>query len=344
MTNQSNTDFLNWLKVLACFAVVMIHTVSPLNVYYKDTFSDTEAYICVVLRNLWQWCIPLFLMISGTLFLSVKNISLDRMLKKYVLRIVLALFLFGIPFAYMEHLFSSGYVFSPNDILLSAQDVFTGNSWVHLWYLYVIIGIYLITPMLKTYVTNADRKQVKYLLILLFAFTSALPLCSLFFGFTTAFHLPISSVYLFYFILGYYIFQYDVTIPLPVLLGMLFLYFALTFAAAALPGVFISGNNGMMLAWEYNSPIVAMCAFSLFCLFRQYAKSNQWINRFVPLTFGIYLIHKLFTNVIYRFFDSVPDKFPLPVIIAGVFVFSLVAAALCTILLRKLAFVKKHIL
>ena len=35
----------------------------------------------------------------------------------------------------------------------------TGHSWAHMWYLYMLIGLYLITPVIKPFVVKASNKD-----------------------------------------------------------------------------------------------------------------------------------------------------------------------------------------
>jgi surface polysaccharide O-acyltransferase-like enzyme len=87
--------------VSACFAVIVFHVFHFITAFSMKNLSETEAHICVVLRNIWTWNVPMFMMVSGVLFLDPeKNISIKILLTKYVLRLLLALFVFGVPFAF----------------------------------------------------------------------------------------------------------------------------------------------------------------------------------------------------------------------------------------------------
>ena len=50
-----------------------------------------------------------------------------------------------------------------------------GPPWYHLWYLYMLIGLYLLTPIYRIFVKNAEEKDIRYLLILFFLFGLVLP-------------------------------------------------------------------------------------------------------------------------------------------------------------------------
>ncbi|MDR1955857.1 MAG: acyltransferase family protein, partial [Treponema sp.] len=142
---------------------MMIHVFSPINSYFSDYLTKSESYICVVLNNVWQWCVPIFVMITGVLLLNPeKNITVERILKKYVLRILLAIIIFGIPYCFMEIFFDSGLSFHINQISSALLNTIQGKSWDHMWYLYMIAGLYLCIPLIKIFVINASKNIVKY--------------------------------------------------------------------------------------------------------------------------------------------------------------------------------------
>ncbi len=141
---KTDTAYLNTLRVASTFAVIMIHVFSQVNMYFSESFTWAESWICIILRNLWQWCVPVFVMITGVLFLNPeKEITLDKLFKKYVLRIVLAIILFGIPYCFIEILFESGMSFHAGQIGTAVFHAIQGKSWDHMWYLYMIAGLYL---------------------------------------------------------------------------------------------------------------------------------------------------------------------------------------------------------
>jgi surface polysaccharide O-acyltransferase-like enzyme len=82
-----DTVYLNTLRVIAIFAVIMIHVFSPINRYFLNSLTKVESYACIVLTNLWQWCVPIFVMITGVLFHNPKKeITLKRIFQKYVFK------------------------------------------------------------------------------------------------------------------------------------------------------------------------------------------------------------------------------------------------------------------
>src|SRR5690606_6440431 len=136
---MKQVDYLNKLRVCATVGVIIIHIFSSISGYYGTVLFQSEYYSSTIFRNLWQWSVPTFVMISGAIFLdSHKDVTIKRLLSKYVPRIMLALFVFGVPYAFLEIFFNSGYKFHLNQVLTAFWNVFLGKTWDHMWYLYMI--------------------------------------------------------------------------------------------------------------------------------------------------------------------------------------------------------------
>ena len=103
---------------------------------------------------------PVFLVISGYLFLNpCREMGLGRMLTKYCRRIVLALILFGVPYGCLELLAAEGR-FRPGMPGEAFVKVLRGQSWSHMWYLYLILLLYAVTPLLKRVLKAVPRWAV----------------------------------------------------------------------------------------------------------------------------------------------------------------------------------------
>jgi surface polysaccharide O-acyltransferase-like enzyme len=319
--NQLNTQYLNGLRVLAITAVIMGHIFMTICSYFTAGLTDTEVYICVVVRNIWYWCIPVFVMISGVIFLNPqKEITIERLLKKYVTRLLLALLIFGVPYAFAGQFVSAQYHFGTRQISTAFLMVLRGTTDNHLWYLYFAIGLYLIIPVMREFANNAGRKTLEYALVLLFVYTSILPLLKNVFHFGIGFYIPINSVYVFYFLLGHYIHHYNVKINIRLLIAVIFFYLVYAALMPLKRDLILSTSSGRLISLEQDSPVIVLVSAALFCLFHQTNKTNKVINFLSPLCFGIYLIHPLFLFSLYLFLGFTPEKFPLVLFIVTAFV------------------------
>jgi surface polysaccharide O-acyltransferase-like enzyme len=341
----TNTKYLNTLRVFATFAVIMIHVFSPINGYFSVSLLKFESYFCIVLNNLWQWCVSIFVMITGVLFLNPeKNITTEKILKKYFLRIILAIIIFGIPYCFMEIFFDSGLSFSINQIGSAVLNTIQGKSWDHMWYLYMIAGLYLCILIIKIFIINSPKEIIQYTLVILFIFTSILPSLENLVPYKFGIYIPINSVYVFYLLLGYYIHYNRMTINNIILLVLLILYILFAILMP-LNEKFVSlVNGGHIILTGYNSPIVIMVTFSIFCIFHQRNKSYKMLENFTPFCFGIYLIHPLFINFLYKFIKLTPEKYPLIIVIVVTSIITIFLSVAFSYFAQKVKVLKKYIL
>jgi surface polysaccharide O-acyltransferase-like enzyme len=323
----------------------MIHVFSPLNSYFSNAFTKTESYICVVLNNLWQWCVPIFVMITGVLFLNPeKEITLEKILKKYVLRIVLAIVLFGIPYCFMEIIFEANMSFNIAQIGIAALNAIQGKSWDHMWYLYMVAGLYLCIPLIKIFVGNAPKSLVKYVLIVLFIFTSVIPSLESIVPYQFGIYIPVNSVYLFYLLLGYYIHYEKIKINIGILWTLLAAYMLFAILMP-LNEKFIDFSGGAhCILTGYNSPIVVMATFAVFGILYQKNKSNKMMETIAPMCFGIYLIHTLFINILYKFIKFTPENYPLIMVVVITTLSTIILSICFSCVARRIKIIKKYVL
>lgn len=74
---------------------------------------------------------------------------------------------------------------------LSLKAVLENQSFNHLWYLYTLIGIYLILPLLRCFVEKASESEIKLVIIALVVLDFLVPLVNSLTGLNTAFEIPL---------------------------------------------------------------------------------------------------------------------------------------------------------
>ncbi len=157
--------YLDVLRIVACFAVVCIHVISRAW-YTTNVNSEQWAYLNAFDSAL-RWCVPVFVMISGALFLrDGKSESFFTIMRKRVLKVFLAFCLASTLYAAWDVIL--GKVSGMQALLL---DIVSGRN--HLWFLYMLVGLYLVTPFCR--VIAADANLLKSFLLLSCIFSFALP-------------------------------------------------------------------------------------------------------------------------------------------------------------------------
>ena len=167
---------LDIIRIIAICAVVMIHA-SALCVT-QNSPSSLSFIIGNLFDSISRLGVPLFFMISGALMLNEsKKISFEKIIKRYVLNILLLLFFWSFLYAVLARLLIpllQGEEISISDFF---KSVISGHY--HLWFLFAIIGLYLVTPILRTFVKRENKKYVEWFIFLgvVFNFFSNLISC-----------------------------------------------------------------------------------------------------------------------------------------------------------------------
>ena len=193
------------MRIIATLAVVWLHTCSTLvenrnifNLSWQQIHFYNSAYHAM------NWAVPVFFMITGALLLNpLKEITIEKSVEKYAMRIFYPLFFWGIIYAFLKLLSNEkriGFYLIPKSI----EYVIEGKSFSHLWYLYVLVGIYLILPLIKSYINYCSKRDIKTLLFILFIMDFIFPFVTKVTSIDIAFKLSLTYPF-FYLILGYFI-------------------------------------------------------------------------------------------------------------------------------------------
>lgn len=207
--SQSRIFYLDLLRAVASFGILFLH-LAPLT-GHADAVSALPWQIVTVVKAFARWCVPVFLMISGALFLSPdRPFSVKRLYRKSIARILVSFFVWSAFYALVHCvLMGKGKWTFLNQLL---------RGHYHMWFLLAILGLYMLTPLLRR--MTASNEATRYFLVLglLFAFlipqaTGALSLFPLPHGdilqsarsFLSQAN-PLSGAYmLVYFVLGYFL-------------------------------------------------------------------------------------------------------------------------------------------
>lgn len=320
-------SYIEALRFIATCAVVLMHTSSAFYTSLPDTTPLTAFHLY---HYIGFFAVPVFVMISGALFLSPqRDTSYRNLFGKYVRRIALALLVFGLPMCLLESKFEHQTVFD------ACLNFLRGHSWTHMWYLYMIICLYLLTPVLKPFVLHQNSRTVGFGLFILFLLSSLLP-SLVNYGIEIDSWMIISTPFIFYYILGYYLAMMEkMGIGLLPLTILLLLFLGITLFRATLPDSIPS----------YNDITVVMGASALFLLLKRLAVNWSIANRLAPYCFAIYLIHPVFINIFRKVLhiDLINYGDPcyiVPIVFFIIFNLSLIISYL----LRLIPFMRRYVI
>lgn len=335
--------YLDALRALAIVMVVAVHTVSNL-MYKYNTLPAAWWWIANIVDSLSRACVPLFVMVSGALLLAPEREESLRVFFGKRLRKVLLPFLIWTVVYVLWRLFYHQETLSAGDILTGFYE---GTLYGHLWFVYMLLGLYLATPLLRALVRGANERTLRYFIGLWFIIVSLVPLANLLTGAAPGVGFVVATGYTGYFVLGFVLHRS------PVRPGA---GWAAAAGAAALVTMFgtywITLRNGGQydgLFYDYLSPNVIIMTVFLFML----ARSLPWEamlqrSRAVKLTltalsstsYSIYLMHVLVLEVFKQNRLSATSIHPLvgiPLTIGA----TLVVCVAVTLLMRRVPLLKE---
>lgn len=291
------------VRVIAILMVVLIHTASPL---FNTLPTDSDGFVVsVLLDGIAHAAVPLFVMVSGIFLLDEKReMSVRRAIGHYALPLVGLYFFWSVLYA------------AANKVLIPLlfENATLGAGMVrdfgvavlegayHMWYLPMMVGLYLITPILRTFVKNDSRHLVRWFLALVLVLRFVLPtgirLVAEFTGhdFSAAygsFELLAGWEYPAYYVAGWYIAN---TRPEPPVRRKVYAAGALALIALLALTWWVSVRHGeaVKALMEQKSLFCCVYAVALFALVAwegQNLRSRPLLSRLSALSFGVYIIH-----------------------------------------------------
>ena len=175
----------DYLRILAAVLVILAHTCSSV-VDLADT--DAKRLLLVCGLSLGLCCNILYVMLSGALLLSSqKEEKLSDFYIRRATKVIIPLVAYYMLLLYFNH---EVEFFPPKGIAEAFKRMLVGapDAGPHLWLIYTIIGLYIITPFMKVMVKNLSDKMIialAFLILLFNALSTYLPLAGINFGITT---------------------------------------------------------------------------------------------------------------------------------------------------------------
>lgn len=302
-TVDGRVAYADLLRVLATVGVIVIHVCS---LWFYDVGVSSAAWgVYNVYDGLVRWCVPLFVMLSGMFLLDPKkSLTLPGLFFKNILRVFVALVVWGAVYAVVDFGFVDGR-FTLQSILAALKTALLGQTHYHLWFLYIILGLYLVTPILRAFVKGASRRDFHYFFALCFLVTFLLPVALQFrpsqtlSTYLSRLNLHLVAGYVGYFVAGYYLRTYTLS---RLAEGIFYVLGVIGGVVTVWGTASLSRASGapVGILYDYLSPNVCCMAVAVFVLFRYLLGVSEERNRrrslagVAQVTFGIYLVHDLF--------------------------------------------------
>ena len=278
------------VRIMACLMVVLMHSPMP-SPKIIPIFTSGLTYLTMP-------CIGLFLTLSGYLLLPVKKASSESFtfainrIKKFIWPTLI----WSLIYMIINGTFRSGNMMYIVRKLCSIP--FYPQEGV-LWYMYVLIGLYFVAPVISPWLEQTNKKTIQiYLFIwgITLLIPYLMPFVSIRTGETNI--LYYFCGYLGYFVIGYYLRIYDIKInPFKAIIGI-----ACCMSLYAGYQIYIADSElhfGEVFGYlSVDSPILVLCWWNILRVVsdwiqnRKSALKNLVVN-LSNLSFGVYLTHIL---------------------------------------------------
>ena len=350
MNTKSETRLLHFdiLRIIAAFSVVMLHSAAQF--WYDLPISDPNWIITNSYNALFRFGVPIFVMISGSLFLNPEREANIRKLFTHNITRILILFIFWSCIYGLYDCLRFGFdTLSCKDFL---REFILGRY--HLWFLPMIACLYCLVPVLHCFVKHAEVSVIKYFLLLFVVFQIGIFTLKVFvinqelLYILELMNIPLVCSYAGYFVLGYYL-SY---------IGIAKKYHRLIYISAFLSAV-CNVFLGNLLAQKHQTPIadlydsygfftfIIVIAIYIFITdhkekFIFSPKVTRFVRELSACTLGVYVMH---VGLMELFKDNGFHPLSFPMLI-GVPIFAIICFILCTFIaaiIRRIPFIGRFI-
>ena len=165
--NERRVVWVDWMRVAACFMVLVVHATEPfyLGGEGSQILSEADAFWSALFDSLVRACVPLFVVASSYLQFPL-HYSTGEFARRRVVRVL-------VPFLLWTSVYALVWgVPAENFRNLAFNFNYAAG---HLWFVYMIVGLYMLMPLLSPWAERVGRRELQiYLAICLF--TTLIPL------------------------------------------------------------------------------------------------------------------------------------------------------------------------
>lgn len=363
---QQRIVFLDWLRAIACFMVILVHCIEP---FYlggpEGTYiaSAGDAFWVTFIDSALRPAVPLFMLASSYLLFPLKTDTPTFFRRRFV-RVLIPLLVWSLLYACVPMIGQGGEI----DVVANLKTLifnFMMHSG-HLWFVYMLIGVYLLMPLLSPWIEKVSRKEERNFLCL-WAFTTLLPIIRHVAGLVTGstdlwgvcpwnefgtFYYV--SGYIGYLVLGHYFRKYVGELSWKKTLAVALPFWISGYALTS--GIFwsqIPHELGYPLSAPYQTAVDmeamtwGFCSFGVvlqtvayFLLLRKITTAGAFYRRIVRpisgLSYGMYLMHMFILIPVFAWVKS----WGMPTL-AVMLLSAAVTYVICAVLTRLVALIPK---
>lgn len=279
--NNRNTA-LDFIRVMACMMVVGMHSPLPADREHS-LFLSTVSFLCAP-------AVGLFFMLSGYLLLPTKLSAVDFFKQRFS-KLAIPTIIWSLIYMWLRNTYKGGN----NEVLNLLSIPFSAQGDGVMWFMYTLLGFYLIIPIVSPWLKVVSLKEATmylYIFILVFSYSILSPLL----------HIDVSERSISHFFYGYtgysFIGWYVKRFMHSVRFRLLGLLTAIVFVVAASLKFTDTHINFYSCFWYLSLPILVYTSFLFIATLKAQPFLDGlplWTKNIIGevsrLSFGIYLVH-----------------------------------------------------
>jgi len=338
LQKKEHIGWIDLLRIIAIFFMVLSHSCDG---FVSQLDTNRNAFVTGALTGSFvRASVPLFAMMTGVLLFPVSGTMtefyrkrLGRIFPPLIFWSLVTPLLFYIYYNYVNPDTTNAAIDISNHTLeASLTKMFTwvfnfNTDTTPLWYLYMLIGLYLIIPIFGVWVRQTSKKEMKLFLNLWFVslLLPYLQMVAPFLGYTgnygsmailgESFWNKFGTFYyvsgfMGYLILAHYLVRYPLSWTLKKTLSICIPLFALGYAITGFgflktQEAFPGNYEYLEIVWFFCGINVFMMTISIFLIVQKLnIKSSPLLFKIAGLMFGVFLIHFLIVQIGYDIFDT----------------------------------------
>ena len=163
MLTMDREKWIDWMRVAACLMVMVVHSTEPFYLGGEGSriLTEGDAYWASFFDSFVRACVPLFVVASSYLQFPL-HYSTGEFLRRRAQRVL-------VPFLCWSIVYALAWG-EPVDNFRSLLLNFNYAAG-HLWFVYMLVGIYLLMPMLSPWAERVGKRELQFYLLLCFATT-----------------------------------------------------------------------------------------------------------------------------------------------------------------------------
>ncbi len=322
------------LRIIAAVAVIMIHVSGLYITAYNDPNIFGQIYknnllVSIFFNTISRFAVPCFIMLSGAFILSnPKNKNYKYFYKNSFKKIWIHLIIFSI--LYLLYNITKGILTSNNILFIikPIKSLIKGEPYSHLWYLYMLIGVYICAPFIICLKDNIGEKNFSkfswiFLILAIISQNTS--------SYTLKWDIGFSFSYLGYFMIGYNLKIKSSTNKIPKFI-IIFLILGLEMILLLINNICLKANINTELLVDAYSPIVVVYSILVFILVTKMnnIRLSFYSKKISTITFYIYLFQSGVLDMLMIFmrkiinFTKISNLLMIPILIIVVFIISII--------------------